>query len=111
VLPQNDCPAYARAPRTIARMPARIASGSVGQALMRVARAGSMRLFCEGIAADFAPHGAGFVESSREVRWGSIPIHSRFLPQDSCHSAALNGIETSMWPAASQERGISDATT
>src|SRR5262245_18820740 len=50
--PETD---YPPAALTIARMPARIASGSVGQASMIAARAGSMAVDSGASAPDFAP--------------------------------------------------------
>ena len=52
---------YQPAARTIARTPARIASGRFGQAWMIGARAGSMPGFLGVSAPDFAPPGAELV--------------------------------------------------
>src|SRR5262245_12767212 len=58
-------------------MPARIASGSLGQASMSAAKAGSMLGFVGVSAPDFAPPWAENMGFSREFAVGSIPIHSR----------------------------------
>jgi hypothetical protein len=71
---------YPPAARTIARMPARIASGSVGQASMIVARAGSMDLDSGASAPDFAPpcpKSTVFAEICEEVRIPSSPLCTR----------------------------------
>jgi hypothetical protein len=53
---------------TSARMPARIGSGSAGQASMIAAKSGS-----GASAPDSAPTGTGFLEISGEFAQGSIP--------------------------------------
>ena len=58
-------------------MPARIASGSVGQASMSTAKLGSIAGDCGPSAPHSALLGVGFIEFSGEFAVGSIPIHSR----------------------------------
>ena len=65
---------YPPAARTIARMPARIALGSVGQASMSAAKAGSMLGFVGASALDSAPPGAEFAVFSGEFWLGSSPL-------------------------------------
>ena len=77
---------YPPAARIIARMPTRIASGNVGQALMSAARAGSMAGVSGVSAPDSAPTGGGVGEFSVECAGGSIPIHSRSLLPVSPHA-------------------------
>jgi hypothetical protein len=68
-------------------MPARIASGNVGQASVSVAKAGSMAGFSASSAPLFAPPGAGFVEFSVELGVGSNPLGGIVVPRGESRGA------------------------